>query len=234
MSELWSLAPISDATEIDHDQAALATLAACPDRFGASSGDGAIEPSHRVGHPFVWTNQREKVRESRWWLADVRTLRAHSRQRTREDDERLAVRQRRRRCENAVEPGRSRVSGDLLGDGVVVADQIGFGDAEKRPHPLVGEVEDLEVDGHAPDAASQLERIDPLADEVPEQLGPRRLLLTRCVPDAVIASPVVAAVATRRISTRRDARVESGPDARTPPSAVDEGPQTVATDARYT
>ncbi|CKU12700.1 Uncharacterised protein [Mycobacterium tuberculosis] len=59
--------------------------------------------------------------------------------------------------------------------------------------PLVCEVEYLECDRHSTDAATDLEWIDPVIDEVAEQLRPCTLLFVRCVPDSRLARSVVTA-----------------------------------------
>lgn len=57
-------------------------------------------------------------------------------------------------------------------------------DAELGANRWVGQVQHVEINGRALDSASELERIDAGVGEVPEELGPCRLLLVRGVPDA--------------------------------------------------
>lgn len=111
--------------------------------------------------------------------------------------------------EQGVEAGVSCSCGNRLGDRVVVSYEVGLVDTEVSSHGRVGQVEDIEVDVHPADASPDLERVNVSVDEVAEQLGPSRLLLTRRVPDARFARPVVAARATSGIRTRCE-RVPGG------------------------
>ena len=110
----------------------------------------------------------------------------------------LATWKRGRRGEDRVEACVARSCGDCLGDRVVVADEVGFVDAEAGANGLVGQVEHCEHDVDPADPTSELERIDTFVDEVSEQLGPGRLLLARGVPDTRLAGAVVAAGASCR------------------------------------
>lgn len=58
---------------------------------------------------------------------------------------------------------------------------------------VVGEVEDVKVDRYATHAAAYFEWVDSLLKEVAKELRPRALLAVGCIPDARLASPVVAA-----------------------------------------
>jgi hypothetical protein len=66
-------------------------------------------------------------------------------------------------------------------------------------HPLVSQIKDVEIHSYTADPTPHLERIDPLGDEVAEQLRPRRLLLIRAVPDPAPASLVVATGGARGV-----------------------------------
>lgn len=111
--------------------------------------------------------------------------------------------------EHGVEANVSCSCGDRLGDRVVVTYEVGLVDTEVSSHGRVGQVEDFEGDEHPAHASPDLERVDAGVDEVAEQLGPSRLLLTRRVPDTRFAGPVVAAGAASGIRTRCE-RVPGG------------------------
>lgn len=71
-----------------------------------------------------------------------------------------------------------------------------------RPGLFVGEVEDLKVDRHATDAAANLEGIDTVIDEMPEEFSPRTLLAVGGIPDTRFAGSVVTARPRGRVATR--------------------------------
>jgi hypothetical protein len=77
--------------------------------------------------------------------------------------------------------------------GVVVSQKIRFVHTQMGSSPLVCEVEYLEGDRHATDAATHLEWIDALIDEVAEKFRPCTLLFVRCVPDPRLSRSVVTA-----------------------------------------
>lgn len=91
-----------------------------------------------------------------------------------------------------------RGGGRLLGDRVVVGEQIVLVDGEVFTDCWVGEVEHVEIDGDSSDAASELERIDAVVDGVAEELGPRCLLLAGGIPDTGFALAVVPARSSGR------------------------------------
>lgn len=103
-----------------------------------------------------------------------------------EDCQGLAVRERGRRGEDRVESRVACSCGDRLRGRVVVSDEVGLVHADVGAHGLFGQIEHLEDDVHATDATSELERVDAVVDEVTEQLGPGRLLLTRRVPGSPV------------------------------------------------
>ncbi|MEZ5202854.1 MAG: hypothetical protein R2701_00245 [Acidimicrobiales bacterium] len=88
----------------------------------------------------------------------------------------LATRQSGRWSQDGIEASVSCSCGEKLGDPVVVGEQIALVDVEMFANRWVGEVEYVEVDGDAPGAAAELERIDAVIDGVPEELGPRPAL----------------------------------------------------------
>lgn len=106
--------------------------------------------------------------------------------------------------EHGVEAGVAGRSGDGLGCRVVVPHKVGLIDAEVGAHGRVGQVKNLEGDVSPTDASPDFEGVDAAVDEMAEQLGPCSLLLTRSVPDARVAGPVVAARAIRWIRTGRE------------------------------
>jgi hypothetical protein len=73
-----------------------------------------------------------------------------------------------------------------------------------RPGLLVGEVEHPQVDRYSTDAATNLEWIDALIDEVTEELRPRTLLPVGGVPDARLAGSVVTARPTGGVCAGRE------------------------------
>ena len=74
---------------------------------------------------------------------------------------------------------------------------------------LVGEIENLEVYRHPTNAATNLEWIDTLIDEVTEELSPRTLLPVGGIPDTRFAGSVVAArPPAGSVQDRRGCRVE--------------------------
>lgn len=86
-----------------------------------------------------------------------------------------------------------------MADGVVVADEVVLADVKVGSHPVVSQVEELEVHPDPADPMPNLEGIDALGDEVAEQLRLRRLLLIGVVSDPVPAVLVVAAVGASRV-----------------------------------
>jgi hypothetical protein len=66
---------------------------------------------------------------------------------------------------------------------------------------FVGEVEYLEVYRYATNAATNLEWIDTLIDEVTEELSPRTLLPVGGIPDTGFAGSVVTARPPGRVGT---------------------------------
>lgn len=105
----------------------------------------------------------------------------------------MATRQACGGSEDAVEARVSRSGSQSLGDPVVVGQQVVLVDVEMPADCQVGEVEHVEVDGRTPDAATELERVDAVVDEVAEEFGPCGLLLIGGVPHAGFALPVVPA-----------------------------------------
>jgi hypothetical protein len=120
----------------------------------------------------------------------------------REHGEALATVEPIRRCEDSVEPGIASGRGHCLCDGVVVAEQMSFDDVEVRADALVGQVQDVQRDRHPAHAPADVERIDAVIDEGPEEFGPGRLPLAGSVPDARLSGPVVPARSPSGISAR--------------------------------
>ena len=61
----------------------------------------------------------------------------------------------------------------------------------------------MKVDRYATHAAAYFEWVDSLLKEVAKELRPRALLAVGCIPDARLASPVVAGRARGRDLRRR-------------------------------
>ncbi len=78
--------------------------------------------------------------------------------------------------EQTAEPGGASLVGNGLGEGVVVTDKVGLGDAQCGDHGRRREVQNLEVmDVCRADPAEHLEGVYAAVEEVAEQLSPRCL-----------------------------------------------------------
>lgn len=169
------------------------------DGFGSGTGDGPVGTTDGVGYSFVGADKWEEIGEARGWLSDLGSLGVNFGECMGEHGQGLAVRQCGGRGEHGVEACISCGCGHLLGDRVVIGEQVALVDTKVSTDGSAGEVEYLEVDGHAPDTAAELEQVDTVVDEVTEELCPGGLLLVGGVPDAGIALPVVPAWSSGRI-----------------------------------
>lgn len=118
-----------------------------------------------------------------------------------EYDESLTAGQRGGWGEHTFVPGGLGGPGDVLALRIVVAEEVVLIDPKVSTDLLVGQVEDMDIHPNPADPPTHLEGIDPLVNEVAEQLSPCRLLLVRCVPDAAPAAPVVATVRSSGLRT---------------------------------
>lgn len=171
---------------------------------GSGAGDGAVSAADGVGHSFVGADQGKEVSHARWWLSDLGSLGVHLGEGAGEYGQGLATRQSGRWSQDGIEASVSCSCGEKLGDPVVVGEQIALVDVEMFANRWVGEVEYVEVDGDASDAAAELERIDAVIDGVPEELGPRGLLLIGGVPDSGFILKVVPARSSGRVGAGRE------------------------------
>ncbi len=150
------------------------------------------------------SDQRQQVRKAGRGRADRRALRLDHRQCPSEDDQGGTPRKRRRTGKDSVEACGAGGGGDRLGDRVVIGDEFFLLNADGGANGWIGQVEHHEDDVHPADATTDLERVDSLIQEVPEQLGPRSLFLTGRVPDTRLARSVESARALRRVGARQE------------------------------
>lgn len=141
----------------------------------------------------------EQISEARGWLADLGSLGVNIGECVSEHSQGLAVRQCGGRGEDGVKACISCGCGQVLRDRVVIGEQVALVDAKVSTDDSAGEVEYLEVDGHASDTAAELEQVDTVVDEVTEELCPGGLLLVGGVPDAGIDPPMVPAWSSGRV-----------------------------------
>ena len=71
-----------------------------------------------------------------------------------------------------------------------------------RSSRLVGEVEDEKVNRYATNAATHLERIDSLVNEMTKEFRPCALLTVGCIPNPRFSGSVIAARAQGGVCTR--------------------------------
>lgn len=89
------------------------------------------------------------------------------------------------RSEDSLKPCLAGCISDLMTQGQVVTDQLIGSHPQDLMHVRISEVKCSEiVNVHGTNTPAYFEGVDPFVDEVPEQLGPCSLFLTRCIPDA--------------------------------------------------
>ena len=89
---------------------------------------------------------------------------------------------------------------DLMAQGQVVTDQLIGSHLQDLMHVRIGEVERIEIlNVRGTYTPTHLKGVDSLVDEVPEQLGPCSLFLTRRIPDTGPGSFVIPTVRRGRI-----------------------------------
>lgn len=148
------------------------------DEFGTAECDGVQGTTSGVGDIGVGSDDDQEVSEAGRGSSDVGGLGVQVGHAGSEHHESASTWQRGSGSEQTAEPGGASLVGNGLGEGVVVTDKVGLGDAQCGDHGRRREVQNLEVmDVCRADPAEHLEGVYAAVEEVAEQLSPRCLLL---------------------------------------------------------
>ena len=169
------------------------SAASAPNHFGPSASQRDKQSTHCVRHIFVRSNQRQKVSQPWSGLANLRPLGCDVGQRVNEHRERFTTGQRRCRSKYGVKARIASGAADALGGSTVVGHQVCLHHAEMRSCRLVGEVEHVKIDRYPTNAATHLEWIDSVINEVTKELRPCALLPVGRIPNPRLPGSVVAA-----------------------------------------
>lgn len=118
------------------------------------------------------------------------------------DGKRFTTGQRGCGSEYGVKPRIASSASDLLGGGAVIGDEVCLIHAEMRSSRLIGEVEDEKLDRYATNAATHLEWVDSLVNEMAKEFRPCALLAVGRIPNTRFSGLVVSARAQGGVSTR--------------------------------
>lgn len=157
----------------------------------------------RAGNLWVRRDGPQQVAQSRRRLTNPGRAGGQMRHAGGEDHEGESSGQGCRRSEDRIEAGLRGGLSYRLGAAIVIADQVGGGDAQLAADVVIGQVQHGQaVDDHLPDTTPYLEGVDAGVGEVAEQLCPRRLLLVGGIPGPRVTTTVVAAVGAGGVSER--------------------------------
>ena len=175
--------------------------ASAPNCFGPSESQRHKQSTHRLGHAFVWSDQRKKVSQPWRGLANLRPLGRDIGQRVNENRKRFITGQPRCWSKYGVKPRIACRASDLLGSGTIVGHKVCLIHAKMGSSRRVGQVKDEKVNRYPTNAATHLERIDSVVNEMTKEFGPCALLTVGCVPNARFSGSVVAARAQGGVCT---------------------------------
>lgn len=166
-----------------------------PDGPGTGFGSGAEVGADSLGDLRVRLDGPESVGQSGRGLPDPRSPGGQLGHAGGEHDQRGPSRQGGRGGTDGVEAGAYSRLGYCLGAVIVVADKLGWGQAQLGADGLVGQVQHRQALGsHLADTTPDLEGVDASVEEVAEQLCPCCLFLVGGVPRSWATATVVAAV----------------------------------------